>query len=104
MVFIDRDIDRELSEGEVLLRQSSLPRGRWLWRGAGRRFLRFRADGSVMEMGTYTWCNEAGNDRHARQLTLNRLGRSYISRDKDGDGVHDANTSRKPISCPEFET
>lgn len=102
-VFIDNNKNRKRDEEELLIRSSTLPDGIYQWRGAGRNYLRFRRDGSVREMGTFTYCPPSKDASLARQLTINRPGRSYYSRDKNGDGVHEANTSTKPIACPDFD-
>ena len=102
LVFIDSDANRILDDDERLIRASNVPKGYFQWRGAGRNYLRFRQDGSVREMGTFTYCPPSKKADFARQLTINRPGRSYYSRDRNGDRTHEANNSRDPIACPDF--
>ncbi|HEY9036563.1 MAG TPA: GspH/FimT family pseudopilin [Pseudomonadales bacterium] len=73
--------------------------GQLRWRGsAGRPYLRFTAVGYAMEFGSLTYCAPDHDPRHARQITINRPGRARLSRDRNGDGIHE-DSYDKPLDC-----
>jgi Tfp pilus assembly protein FimT len=87
LVFTDRDRDKRLGEGDQLhhSQQLVLRRGQGHWRGsAGRPYMRFRADGSAVEFGRYTYCPLSDDERQFRQLVVNRAGRAYQHHDGRG--------------------
>lgn len=99
IVFIDKNENRRLDDTEQLLREVQVKHGSWAWRASGGRdYLRFSYDGSVKEIGSYYYCHFS-DDRLARQITVNRQGRSYRSKDKDGDFRHEHNTRQGELSC-----
>ena len=100
MIFFDENGNKQRESSEPLLRLTPVPSGIFAWRGANRDYLRYQRDGSVIEFGTFTYCNATRDPRYARQLTINRAGRAYWSKDSDGDGLHEGNVSKGPISCP----
>ena len=67
------------------------------WRGFGPGFLRFKESGTAADNGAFTVCPADGNIYSARQLVINRVGRVYISRDKDGDGITEYGDNKQPI-------
>ncbi|MCZ6832022.1 MAG: GspH/FimT family pseudopilin [Gammaproteobacteria bacterium] len=90
LVFTDRNRDHRLDDGDLLHHSQRLVlrQGRGYWRGSlGRRYMRFRVDGSAVEYGRYTYCPHSGDSRHFRQLVVNRVGRAY--RHHDGGGKRD---------------
>lgn len=89
--FIDTDGDRNPGLGEALIVESQITSGgRIRWRAsAGRTYLRIRADGSVKEFGSFTFCPPSGNPKNARQLYLAATGRPRPATDQDGDGIVD---------------
>ena len=79
---------RQLDVGELLHHNQplTLRRGRGFWRGSlGRPYMRFRVGGSAVEYGRYTYCPLSGDQRHFRQLVINRVGRAYQHRDGSGN-------------------
>lgn len=99
MIFADTNNNKRRDSGEPALRVLAMPAGRVSWRGSGRPYMRYRADGTAVEFGTYTYCAASRNNRYARQLTINAVGRPYLSRDKDGDGIHENSSTRKALDC-----
>ncbi len=82
---------------EIILAEAEIE-GRLAWNGA-HNILRYRPDGTAIEFGTFTYCPKNRDNRYAYQLTTNAAGRSYFSRDRDGDGKDDRNSSTGPIDC-----
>lgn len=66
------------------------------WSGFGSGYLRFRQSGYAAENGAFTLCPVSGDISKARQLVVNRVGRAYISRDRDGDGIVEYGNDREP--------
>lgn len=91
MVFHDRNENRRRDPNEPVLLKSQWRQGQVVWRAARRSYLRFRRDGSAKDIGTFTWCPSDLDASHARQFTINFAGRPYRSRDRNGDGIHEAN-------------
>ena len=98
LVFTDTNRNNRLDDPERVLHywQHDNRRSRLQWRGFGPGFLRFRQSGYAAENGAFTLCPADGNIRHARQLVINRVGRAYITRDRDGDGVVEYGDDREP--------
>jgi type IV fimbrial biogenesis protein FimT len=87
LVFTDRDRDRRLDAAEPLHHHQRLllHQGKVFWRGsAGRAYIRFRADGSAVDFGRYTYCPLSGEADQFRQLVVNRAGRAYQHHDGAG--------------------
>jgi Tfp pilus assembly protein FimT len=100
IVFTDGNRNNRLDADDLLVRhwQQDNRRTRIKWRGFGPGYLRFRDSGTAAENGAFTLCPADGNIRNARQLVINRVGRAYISRDGDGDGIVEYGNDREP-SC-----
>ncbi len=105
LMFFDRDGDKTRDVDETVLLQKPFPRGEYQLRASNRRYLRFRRSGAARDNGSWYYCANAGSEgvpsAFARQLTVNRGGRVYRSRDRDGDGLHDHNTAPGAVTCPE---
>ena len=100
IVFHDANENRRRDESEPLLLHARWQEGEVYWRAARRSYLRFRLNGSVKDIGTFTWCPADLDPSEARQFTINFAGRVYSSRDKNGDGIHESNRGSEAISCP----
>lgn len=98
MVFHDSNENRRRDPQEAILLNAQWRQGEVVWRAARRSYLRFRRDGSAKDIGTFTWCPTNLDASQARQFTINFAGRIYRSRDRDGDGVHEANRGGE-IDC-----
>lgn len=80
LIFADRNSNREFDADDRKVHHAALSHKDWHWRGSAHRpYLRFRADGSVMEWGRFTLCPEKGVP-YASQLVLNIAGRPYIEK------------------------
>lgn len=97
MVFVDSNQNFQRDTSETLVAQTKI-KGLLSWNGA-HNILRYKPDGTTIEFGTFTYCPKNRDNRYAHQLTINMAGRAYLSRDRDGDGKDDKNTSSGPIDC-----
>lgn len=99
-LFADINRNNRLDGGERMIRywQRDGNRTRMRWQGFGPGYLRFRHSGYAAENGAYTICPADGDIKKARQLVINRVGRAYLARDRDGDGIVDYGDNKKP-SC-----
>jgi type IV fimbrial biogenesis protein FimT len=100
LVFTDSNRNNRLDGSDRIVErwQQNKRTSRINWRGFGPGYLRFRESGAAAENGALTVCPVDGDIRNARQLVVNRVGRAYISRDRDGDGIADYGDNRTP-SC-----
>jgi len=78
LVFEDRDGNHRLDPNDRLIYKSDISNSRWHWRGSGRAYLRFRANGTPMEWGRFTLCPSNSKFPYAQQLVLNVVGRPYV--------------------------
>jgi Tfp pilus assembly protein FimT len=99
MVFTDQNRNNQLDETDRIVKhwQRNQRTTRIRWRGFGPGYLRFRSSGAAAENGAFTVCPASGDVRLARQLVINRVGRAYISRDRNGDGIADYGSNRQPV-------
>jgi prepilin-type N-terminal cleavage/methylation domain-containing protein len=89
LVFADRNTNHEFDADDRKIHDARSTSESWHWRGSGGRpYLRFRADGSVMEWGSFTLCPNRGAS-YAARLVLNFSGRPYIAR-LEGDELQDS--------------
>jgi Tfp pilus assembly protein FimT len=100
LVFTDSNRNNRLDGSDRIVErwQQNKRTSRINWRGFGPGYLRFRHSGAASDNGALTVCPLDGDIRNARQLVVNRVGRAYISRDRDGDGIADYGDNRTP-SC-----
>ncbi len=49
--------------------------------------------------GTFRFCPPGGDNRYARAVIVNKAGRPRLSRDTDGDGIHE-DAAGRPLTCP----
>jgi prepilin-type N-terminal cleavage/methylation domain-containing protein len=98
LVFTDNNANNRLDSEERIVQywQHDNPSTRIQWRGFGPGFLRFKDSGTAAENGAFTVCPADGNIHYARQLVINRVGRAYISRDQDGDGIVEYGDDKEP--------
>jgi Tfp pilus assembly protein FimT len=97
IIFIDSNQNFQRDNDETILARTPI-KGLLSWNGA-HNIARYRPDGTIIEFGTFTYCPLNRDNRYAHQLTANSAGRSYLSRDRDGDGRDDKNTANGPIDC-----
>ena len=103
LVFLDRNADGRLDEGEGILRR--LPRldarERIYWRSfRNRSYPSLRPSGLTdWQNGSFLFCPGGGDPRQARQLIVNAQARVRHARDADGDGIRE-DASGRPLACP----
>lgn len=102
LVFADPDADRHLGEDQQPLRyfDFSEPHGEIYWRAfQNRQYLQFNALGFTRNQnGNFTFCPDSGDLQLARQLIVNRAGRTRVAIDSDGDGIAEDSRGR-PLRC-----
>jgi type IV fimbrial biogenesis protein FimT len=101
LVFEDHDSDRAYTEGDVVVTQlPPITSGHVEWRAfRSRSYLRFTSRGMTdWQNGHLRYCPYDGDLRQARQVVLNYAGRTYASRDADGDGIHE-DVQGAPLAC-----
>ena len=102
IIFADQDRNGAFNSSDIMLTQTAPIRsGRIYWRAfRSRSYLLFTPRGITgWQNGHLLYCPEDGDPRYARQLVLNFSGRTYASRDSDGDGVHEDVRGRR-LKCP----
>ena len=101
LVFHDENRNRHLDPTDNIIARIPGPEGgQVVWRSfRNRSYLRFTPKGLTdWQNGHFQYCPDAADATLARQLVLNVAGRSYPSRDTDGDGVHE-DASGAPLRC-----
>ena len=101
LIFEDRNRDRVLNQSDVIISQSpGVASGGIVWRSfRNRGVLVFKPRGLTdWQNGHFQFCPEDNDVRHARQVILNYAGRTYASRDRDGDGIHE-DAHGRPLRC-----
>ena len=102
LVFRDPDGNRQLAADQQPVHYLDFgnSRGRIFWRAFGnRQYLQFTALGFTRaQNGNFTYCPDSGDLRQARQLIVNRAGRTRRSIDTDGDGIAEDSRGR-PLRC-----
>ena len=93
---LDGDGDRGANE-ELLVATSNLHETNYLTGPADS--ITFQANGSVSSPATLLLCHQDKDDEYARALTVSLQGRVKISRDTNGDGIHEENDGT-PLDCP----
>ena len=91
-VFRDRNENRRLDGDEAPKRSVRWPlrEGRLFWRASlAATHLTFDSGGATWQNGTLVYCPENRAARHARALVISQTGRSYLTRDRDGDGIRE---------------
>ena len=97
--FTDQDNDRQVGDNDrILYHWGQEHRSVLRWRGFGSGYLRFSQRGLAAENGSFTLCPPGGSETLARQLVVNRVGRAYISQDRDNDGIVEYGNNKEP-SC-----
>jgi type IV fimbrial biogenesis protein FimT len=87
LVFTDTNENRQLDSSDILHRSQplQLTLGHGLWRGSlGRKYMRYRVDGSAVEYGRFTYCPYSRTVANFRQIVINHAGRPYTHHDGGG--------------------
>lgn len=100
--FIDYNGNRRRDGRDTAI--ASLPAIRQMriyWRAfRNRGYLRFTGTGLTdWQNGHFLFCPQPVDNRLARMVVLNYAGRTYRTRDRDRDGIHE-NVRGVPLSCP----
>lgn len=100
-MFEDINRNRKLDgEDATVLSSPALKRTRIAWRAfRNRSYLQFNPSGITdWQNGHFLFCPVDADPVLNRQLVLNYAGRIYISKDADGDGIHE-DVRGKPLEC-----
>jgi|AMFO01.1.fsa_nt_gi Tfp pilus assembly protein FimT len=102
LLFVDANRNGRREEAETVLavgRPENGYRLRLAAFGSPNR-MRFSPVGFTLAgNGTFRLCPEDGDVRYARAVIVNKAGRARISRDRNGDGVHE-DAQGRPLACP----
>lgn len=102
LVFSDRNADRQLNgDDEILLvLRHETQDGSINWRSfQNKQYLQISALGFTRNQnGSFTYCNTDKDAEKARQLVINRLGRTRFATDSNGDGIRE-NSQGQPLNC-----
>ncbi len=101
LVFSDDDNDQRAGEDELIVaRVTGAAHGQITWRSfRNRSELVFTAHGLTDWLnGSFLYCPDDGNPRHARMLILNTAGRMRHAQDRNRDGIRE-DASGRPLSC-----
>ncbi len=102
LIFEDKDRSRHHSQGDVIVAHlPAIDHGRIYWRAfRNRSYLLFTGRGITdWQNGHFIYCPHDSDPQLARQLVLNYAGRTYLSKDLDGDGIHQDGRGRT-LTCP----
>ena len=102
LIFEDRDNSRTPTPADIIVGHlNPIPSGQIYWRAfRSRSYLLFTGSGLTdWQNGNLLYCPSNGDPTLARQLILNVAGRTYPSRDADGNGIHEDARGRDLI-CP----
>lgn len=101
IIFEDRDNSRTRTAADVIVGYlNPINSGQIYWRAfRSRSYLQFTGSGLTdWQNGNLLYCPDNGDPMLARQLILNVAGRTYPSRDADGDGIHEDARGRS-LNC-----
>ena len=103
LLFVDSNRNRDKDIGEEILHFSPLNASPAVlaWQGfGGNDAVLVEAMGTPYAgNGSFTYCSADAEPAYRRQVIINRGGRVRLSRDDNGDGVHES-TSGGVINCP----
>jgi len=87
--------DRILKFIELQLKQATLT-----WQGFGGSRVTVESLGTAFASnGTFTYCRNDSDPLYSRQVIVSRGGRARLSRDTNGDGIHESSQG-DAIACP----
>lgn len=99
LVFVDTNKNQAHDEGELIVARFNTPTTTDVsFRASNQRRMTYNNDGSARQFGNVTLCPHSGNPQHIRKVAFNRAGRSYLLRDKTGNGVIN-NYNGTEVSC-----
>ncbi|MDO6424688.1 GspH/FimT family protein [Saccharophagus degradans] len=98
-IFVDKNKNGRIDEAENVLLLNDLQYTGQITLGAslGRKYIRFKKDGSAQQAGSFTYCNP-NHPTYSSRVTISMMGRLYTAKDLDNDGIVE-NSDGSPISC-----
>lgn len=101
LVFVNADADSPpvVDAGEIVLKVRTDQAADYQLRPSINvtNFIAFGADGSALQAGSFTYCDNRGTSR-ARAVVVNAAGRIRLSADTNGDGVEEDDAGA--LHCP----
>lgn len=98
-IFIDQNRNRKLDNSETLVHTADLKfNGRIKLRASNQRFIVYNPTGYVRQPGSIMLCHNSRDPTYTRRVGVNRGGRPYLARDRNGDGIIEA-ADGSPIDC-----
>lgn len=91
LLFIDSNKSGQIQQASDILREFNLSpyQGSIQWRSFGNKpYLRWQSNGTTYyQNGSFLFCPKSKNAKHGFLLVINTLGRSYLSKDSNNDGI-----------------
>jgi type IV fimbrial biogenesis protein FimT len=103
LLFEDTNRDGQLDTEENVIKYTpfALKQASLSWKGFSGKFMRFESIGiTSASNGTFTYCELDKNPLYSRQVIVSRGGRARLSKDKNGDGIHEDVSGAAQIKCP----
>ncbi|WP_339668891.1 GspH/FimT family protein [Dasania marina] len=100
IIFQDKNKDKKAATNEIVtIENFTLRRGFIISRFAlGRSSLSINGRGETNLTGSFIYCPTSREPQYIQRITWNRIGRPYLGRDLNKDGIID-NTNGTPLSC-----
>ncbi|WP_160154504.1 GspH/FimT family pseudopilin [Microbulbifer sp. ALW1] len=102
ILFADLDGDGERDSGEPLEKifSGAESGGSLNWNAFNNTgYIIFRPNGTTpAQSGNFSYCPPSGDARDGWIIILNTIGRPYLGKDKDGDGIKETGSGRN-LSC-----
>ena len=102
IVFTDRNADRIINGNDRLIRvfPEIAGSGSIKFRAfQNKQYLQMTPQGFTnYQNGNFTFCPASNDPKLAQQIIINRSGRTYFARDKDGDGIKEG-ANGKALIC-----
>ncbi|MFD1217978.1 GspH/FimT family pseudopilin [Microbulbifer celer] len=102
ILFADPDGDGERDTGETIEKifSGADSGGSLRWRAFNNSgYITFRPDGTTpAQSGHFAYCPPSGEEEIGWTIILNAIGRPYVGKDKDGDGVRETGRGDN-LSC-----
>lgn len=100
LVFHDENNDKTASKEEIIYSEPLNIGGANIKTrlGFGKTSLKINTLGQPNLTGSFVYCPPSNQTQYARRLTWNRIGRYYLGRDANHDGIIE-DTNGKAISC-----
>ena len=103
LVFKDEDNNHHLDKTDLALQAIDLDlkaQQVQLRAALNRSYIEFDGNGRARQSGSFIYCSKSKDARNSRRVVISLSGRTYLARDKDGDGIIEQ-ANGKPIACTE---